>query len=111
MGKTALRIHNEIRKKEHRASRLGKIEATLNKFYDTKANRALFEDDKGQPNQHAKWIDIHRATTRSRQNTLEEDFTKEYEGLVQKYKQLTDDLIATAMEEENEYLIKLTHGN
>lgn len=111
MGKSITSIHNEIRKKEHRASRLGKIEATLNKFYDTKANRSFFEDGDGKPNEHAKWIDIHRATTRSRQNSLEEDFAKEYEDLVQKYKELTDDLIATAMEQEHDYLTKLTHGN
>lgn len=111
MGKTALGIWNDIRKKEHRASRLGQIEAKLSKFYDNKRNRALFEDGDGAPNAHAKWIDVHRATTRSRQNTLEEDFTKEYEEMVQKYKTLTDDLLTTAMEDEHEYLIKLEHGN
>lgn len=111
MGKGIMSIHNEIRKKEHRASRLGQVEATLSKFYDTKANRSWFEDDDGKPNEHAKWIDIHRATTRSKQNTVEEDFAKEYEALVQKYKQLTDELLVDAMELELDYLNKLTHGN
>ena len=108
--KGALALHREIHKKEHRASKLGQLERRLQKFYDDISNRDYFIDEEGKPNKNAKWIDIHRATTRSRQNTLEIDFQKEYDDLVDKYKDLTDDVLTDAMETELDYLTKLQHA-
>lgn len=111
MAKGAIAMWNDIRKKEHRASPLGQIEKKLNEFYDNRANRQYFEDADGKPNQHVKWIDIHRATTQSKQNTLEEEFSKEYDALIKVYKERTDALLTEMMTKEYEYLTKLQNGN
>lgn len=111
MGKGLMALHNEIRKKEHRASPLGQIEKKLNEFYGARPNRMYFEDEDGKPNEHARWIDVHRITTRSEQNTLEIEFEKEYTALVNKYKELTNELLLKKMHEEYEYLTKLQNGN
>lgn len=110
MAKGAMAIWNKIRKDEHRKSPLGKMEKELNDFYGARANRQWFENDEGGPNEHAKWIDHHRIVTRSNQNTLEIEFEKEYDALVNSYKEKTNELLLKAMQEELDYITKLQHA-
>jgi hypothetical protein len=109
MSKGIVALTNEIAKKEHRASPLGQLEQELWKFYDNRANRHYFESEEGQLNPHMRWVDIHRATTRSKQTNLEREFEKESDALVDKYAKLTDDLLIEAMQTELDYLTKLNH--
>lgn len=109
MGKGIVALNREINKKEHRASPLGQLERELWKFYDNQANRHYFEAEEGKLNPHTRWIDVHRATTRSKQTNMEREFEKERDALVDKYAKLTDDLLINAMRTELDYLTKLQH--
>ena len=109
MGKGIVALNREVKKKEHRASPLGQLEKELWKFYDNRDNRHYFEAEEGKLNPHTRWVDIHRATTRSKQTDLEIEFEKERDALVDKYAKLTDDLLKDAMQTELDYLTKLQH--
>lgn len=111
MSKSASTLLREERKKEHKKTRLGQVEKKLQKFYDDLSNRDLFLDDKNEPNQHVKWIDIHRATTISKQKDLEIEFGDKVKAMEEEYRVRTDDLLCEAMETELAYLQELQHGN
>lgn len=107
MSKSILSLSKDIQKREHRDSPLGLMERELWKFYDNSDNRKYFEAEEGQLNPNARWVDIHRATTRSKQTDLEDAFTKEFDALQDKYRVLTNDLLLEAMTKERDYLLAL----
>jgi hypothetical protein len=113
MSKGVAALHKEIRKKEHRASKLGQLEKKLWAFYDDRRNKQFFENEDGEVqnmNPNIRWVDIHRATTRSRQTDLEDAFKEEFRALQEKYATLTDDLLTEQMQKELDYLTALQHG-
>ena len=111
MSKGIAALNKEIRKKEHRASPLGQIEKKLYKFYGNPDNRVYFEAEEGTLNPHTRWVDIHRATTISKQKDLEIEFEDKVKAMELEYADRTDQLLREAMEQEYDYLLALQHGN
>jgi len=113
MAKGALALHKEIRKKEHAKTRLGKLEKELWKFYDNRHNKDFFVDEDGtvnKMNKHLRWVDIHRATTVSRQKDLEIEAGERIEAIRKEFEEKTDELLCEQMQKELDYLTELQHA-
>jgi hypothetical protein len=114
MGKSIVTMNKEIRKKAHEETNLGKIEKQLQKFYNDIQNQRYFENEDGEVekmNPNIRWIDVHRATTRSKQTDIENEFADKMEALRDEYAQKTDNLLCEQMQKELDYLNNLKHGN